>query len=461
MTTQSLRLDSSSRKLPAKNAGGQVRWIICGVLFFAIVLIYIHRNVVSVLKDSVFIDQLKWNDRDWGNIGACFTLAYGVGMLFAGRILDRIGVRRGFFLAALIWTLIAMSHGLLSLVPKDAAVGVAKYSVPATLVVFAITRLGLGVFEGAFFPASIRTVAEWFPKHERALATGIFNAGSAVGALLSPLLVPIIVQHWGWPMAFYIAGGLGFGWLFMWITLYRDVDHHPFVTETERTYIRSDQEPRVKSIPWGKVIGYRQTVAFSLGKLMTDPIWFFYIFWLPGALHKQFNLDLKHFGPPLLVVYLMADGGSVMGGWLSSFLLRLGWSVNLARKTAMLICACLVLPIVSVTYFTSLWPAVFVIGLAAAAHQGWSANLFTLASDTAPRSAVGSVVGIGGMMGAAGSVVFQKSIGNFVTWTNSYTIPFAIAGSAYLSALLVIHLLVPRLEPMQLREEGAFTEHGS
>jgi ACS family hexuronate transporter-like MFS transporter len=461
VTTQTEMLDSKSKPHSPEKAGGRIRWVICAILFGAIVLIYIHRNVVSVLKKSVFQDQLHWSDVDYAHTAVCFTAAYAIGMLFAGRILDRIGVRKGFIIAASFWTVIAMSHGLLSLVPAGGAFANSKFILQMgglSVFSFCMMRVGLGMFEGAFFPASIRTVAEWFPKHERAFATGIFNAGSAVGAILSPLLVPIIAQHWGWPAAFYLAGGLGIVWLFFWITLYRDPENHPLLTKNELTYIRSDQEPRVKSIPWKNVIGYRQTVAFSIGKFMTDPIWWFYIFWLPGVLGSQFNLDLKHFGPPLVVVYLMADGGSVMGGWLSSFFLKQGWTVNKARKTAMLICAILVLPVVTVSHITSLWPAIFIIGLAAAAHQGWSANLFTLASDTAPRSAVGSIVGIGGMMGAVGSFIFQDFIGNVVKWTHgSYAVPFLISGSAYLSALLIIHLLNPALEPIQLRDEGAFT----
>jgi ACS family hexuronate transporter-like MFS transporter len=229
------------------------------------------------------------------------------------------------------------------------------------------------------------------------------------------------------------------------------------LSEAEHVYIRSDQEPKAKSMPWLSVIGHRQTIAFAIGKFMTDPIWWFYIFWLPGALGKQFNLDLKHFGPPLVVVYLMADGGSVMGGWLSSFLLHRGWTTNRARKGAMLICALLVVPMFSVAFIHSLWPAVFIIGTAAAAHQGWSANLFTIPSDTSPRSAVGSIVGIGGMMGAVGSFLFQDLTGNIVEWTHGrYGILYAIAGSAYIAALLVIHALLPRLEPMQLREHQGF-----
>jgi MFS transporter, ACS family, hexuronate transporter len=459
VTNPSVLDDKAAQKPIAAKPDGNIRWIICAILFGAIVLIYIHRNVVSVLNGPVFVNQLHWTSVDYGHVAVCFTMAYAAGMLFAGHILDRIGVRKGFLIAASVWTLIAMAHGALAYLPTHGALASNDLILKMgglTVVGFGVTRFGLGIFEGAFFPASIRTVAEWFPKHERALATGIFNAGSAFGAILSPLLVPWIAQHWGWPTAFYLAGALGIVWLIGWVTLYREVENHPLLTENERTYILSDQEPRVKSIPWRYVIGHRQTVAFALGKFMTDPIWWFYIFWLPGALGKQFGLDLKHFGPPLVVVYLMADGGSVIGGWFSSFLLKRGWTVNKARKTAMLTCACLVLPMFAVSHLTSLWPAVFIIGLAAAAHQGWSANLFTLVSDTAPRSAVGSIVGIGGMLGAVGSFLFQDLVGHVVEH-HSYAIPFFMAGSAYLTALFVIHVLVPGLEPIKLRSEGAFT----
>jgi ACS family hexuronate transporter-like MFS transporter len=325
---------------------------------------------------------------------------------------------------------------------------------PATSVLrgFLGARFLLGIFEGAFFPASIRAVAEWFPKKERAFATGIFNAGSALGALLSPLIVPFIAAAWGWPMAFYLAGGLGVIWIASWIIFYREPEKDARLSAAELQYIRSDQEPRVRSLPWRRIIGYKQTWAFSLGKFLTDPIWWFYIFWLPPFLHSHFNLDLKHFGPPLVIVYLMADGGSIAGGWLSSKLLSLGWSVNAGRKTAMLICALCILPILSVTYIGNMWLAIVLIGLAAAAHQGWSANLFTLASDLTPKAAVSSVVGLGGMSGAIGGVIFQKFTGQVVDKTHTYIIPFAIAGLAYVSVLLVIHLMLPHLEPMKLEQ---------
>jgi ACS family hexuronate transporter-like MFS transporter len=434
---------SNTAELPAverHSPRGYVRWKICALLFGAIVLIYIHRNVVSVLNGDTFGKVFGWNNIDFGHIGMAFTAGYAIGLVCAGRILDRVGVRRGFLGAAIIWTFIAMAHGLVVFLPAG-----------SVLSGFLSARFLLGIFEGAFFPAAIRTVAEWFPKSERALATGIFNAGSALGALLSPLIVPLIAAAWGWPAAFYLAGGLGVFWVAAWFIFYREPERYRSLSPAELRYIRSDQEPRVKSLPWTSIIEHRQTWAFAIGKFVTDPIWWFYIFWLPPFLNHHFKVDLKHFGPPLVIVYLMADGGSVAGGWLSSTLLRRGWSVNAGRKTAMLICALCVVPVLFVTHIGNVWAAVVLIGLAAAAHQGWSANLFTLASDTAPKAAVGSVVGLGGTAGAIGGVLYQQFVGHVVERTHAYIIPFAVAGMAYVSVLLIIHLMLPRLEPMELR----------
>ncbi len=433
---------TNTAELPAlerHSPRGNVRWGVCGILFGAIVLIYIHRNVVSVLNGDTFTKVYGWGDAQFGHIGVAFTAGYAIGLAGVGRFLDRVGVRLGFMVAAMAWTVVAIAHGFVAYLPNSYA-----------LDGFLGLRFALGVFEGAFFPASIRAVAEWFPKSQRALATGIFNAGSALGALLSPLAVPIIAAAWGWPAAFYIAGGLGILWLGSWIAFYHSPEQHPTVTAEELVFIRSDQEPRVKGLPWLKIIGYRQTWAFALGKFVTDPIWWFYIFWLPRFLSTHFKLDLKHFGPPLVIVYLMADGGSVAGGWLSSQLLRRGWSVNAGRKTAMLICALCVVPVLFVTRIHNMWLACVLIGVAAAAHQGWSANLFTLSSDTAPKAAVSSVVGLGGMAGAIGGVLFQQFVGQVVEKTHAFIIPFAVAGLAYIFVLLVIHLMLPRLEPMKL-----------
>jgi ACS family hexuronate transporter-like MFS transporter len=420
---------------------GKLRWLICGLLCLAIILIYIHRNVVSVLQADTLAKIYHWGALDFSHLGMAFTGGYAIGLVGAGRFLDRVGVRVGFLIAVIIWTVLAMAHGFIQYLPAASAInGLIS------------ARFLLGIVEGAFFPAAIRATAEWFPKKERAFSTGVFNAGSAFGALLSPLLVPLVVAQWSWPMAFYLSGGLGIVWIVCWLAYYREPENDLRLSPAELQYIRSDWEPPVKSMPWLKIIGYKQTWAFFIGKFMTDPIWWFYIFWLPSFLHTKFNVDLKHFGPPLVVVYLMADGGSILGGWVSSRLIRAGWTINHARKGTMLLCALCVLPILSVTFLSNMWAAIILIGLAAGAHQGWSANIFTLASDVTPKPAISSVVGFGGMGGAVGGFLFQKFVGNVVDKTGAYFIPFAVAGVAYISVLVVIQVMLPKLEMMKLEE---------
>ena len=434
----SLTNDIEQQPVKATPAG-KLRWLICALLCGAIILIYIHRNVVSVLQADTLARIYGWGTLDFSHLGMAFTGGYAIGLVSAGRFLDRIGVRKGFLIAVIIWTVLAMGHGLIHYLPAASAI---------TGLLWA--RFLLGIFEGAFFPAAIRATAEWFPKSERAFSTGVFNAGSAFGALLSPLIVPLIVAQWSWPMAFYLSGGLGIVWIIAWLALYHEPENDPRLSPAEFAYIRTDWEPQVKSLPWLKIIGYKQTWAFFLGKFMTDPIWWFYLFWLPTFLHSRFSVDLKHFGPPLVVVYLMADGGSIVGGWISSKLIRLGWSINLARKSTMLLCALCILPILSVTYISHMWPAILLIGLAAAAHQGWSANIFTLASDVTPKPAVSSVVGFGGMGGAVGGFLFQNFVGKVVERTHAYFIPFTVAALAYISVLIIIQIMLPHLEQMKL-----------
>jgi ACS family hexuronate transporter-like MFS transporter len=317
---------------------------------------------------------------------------------------------------------------------------------------FVIARFALGIGEAGNFPASIKTVAEWFPKKERALATGIFNAGTNVGALATPLIVPLIVIYWGWYEAFIITGLLGFIWLVFWLLMYKKPEEDPNLSKAELAYIQSDPPEPTARIPWARLFPHRQTWAFAIGKFMTDPIWWVYLFWLPDFLQKNHGLDLKTFGIPLAVIYIIADVGSIGGGWISGALIKKGWSINAGRKIAMLICALAVVPIVFASMTSSLWVAVILIGIAAAAHQGWSANIFTTASDMFPKQAIGSVVGIGGMAGAIGGMFIAKLVGYILETTGSYVPIFAIAASAYLIALLVIHLLAPRLEPARIGE---------
>jgi ACS family hexuronate transporter-like MFS transporter len=437
---------------------GRYRWVICALLFFAATINYVDRQVIGILKPDLQT-QFGWSDeRIYASIVFSFQLAYAIGFIFAGRIMDRLGTRAGFALAIVLWSIAAIAHATADLAPGltlpvfnlDANTGFSIVTLVGAAAGFAVARFALGLGESGNFPASIKTVAEWFPKKERALATGIFNAGTNVGALVTPLVVPWIAVTYGWQWAFILTGAIGFLWLIFWLRVYRHPEAHPRLSKEELAYIRSDPPDSAVKIPWRNLLPHRQTWAFAIGKFMTDPIWWVYLFWLPDFLNRNHGLDLKSFGPPLVVIYLIADVGSIGGGWLSSSLIKRGWSVNRSRKTAMLVCALCVVPIVFASVVSSLWLAVILVGIAAAAHQGWSANLFTLTSDMFPRKAVGSVVGIGGMAGAVGGMFISLLVGAILEATHSYVPIFIIAGSTYLLALLVIHLLTPRLEPAKL-----------
>jgi len=413
---------------------GNFRWVICALLFFAATVNYVDRQVIGILK-PLLEKEFHWTESDYGSIVFAFQTAYALGMLVVGRIMDRIGTRSGFSLSVGLWSIAAMAHAWAS-----------------SVFGFMAARFALGIGESGNFPASIKTVAEWFPKKERALATGIFNAGTNIGALVTPLAVPLIVAAYGWYEAFLITGALGFIWLVAWLLIYRKPEDHPRLSKSELEYINSDKEEQLPQIPWSRLLPHRQTWAFAIGKFLTDPIWWVYLFWLPDFLNKQHGLDLKSFGIPLAVIYIIADFGSVGGGWISGFLIKRGWSVNGGRKTAMLICALAVVPIIFASMTANLWLAVILVGIAAAAHQGWSANIFTLTSDMFPKQAVGSVVGIGGMAGAVGGMLIAKVVGWILDATGSYVPIFIIAASAYLVALTLIHLLSPKLEPAELND---------
>jgi ACS family hexuronate transporter-like MFS transporter len=412
---------------------GRYRWVICGLLFFATTVNYVDRQVLGILSKDLKT-AIGWTEVDYGNIVAAFNAAYAFGLLLAGRLMDRIGTRAGYALAIVWWSLAAMGHAL-----------------ARTPFGFGVARAALGVGEAGNFPAAIKTVAEWFPKKERAFATGLFNAGSNVGAIVAPLTVPWIAMHLGWRWAFILTGALGFLWLVFWLPVYKRPEQHPNVSQAELDHIQSDPpDPPAMKVPWLSLIPHRQTSAFAIGKYLTDPIWWFYLYWIPGFLRDKHGLDLTTIGPPLIAIYLIADIGSIGGGWLSSTFIKQGWSINRSRKTAMLICAFAVTPIIFAANVKSLWVAVALIGLAAAAHQGWSCNLFTTTSDMFPRQAVGSVVGIGGMAGALGGATMAVATGYILQSTGqNYSIVFMIAGTAYLVALLVIHMLVPNLDPVE------------
>jgi MFS transporter, ACS family, hexuronate transporter len=411
------------------------RWRICALLFAATTINYIDRQVLGVLAPDLG-RLIGWNEIQYSHIVVAFQAAYAIGLVCAGAVIDRLGTRLGYALAICIWSAAAMSHALVR-----------------TVLGFAIARFVLGLGEAGNFPAGIKTVAEWFPRRERALATGLFNAGSNIGAILAPLIVPWVAVNWGWQYAFLCTGVLSATWLVIWLKQYRAPAEHPGVSAEELAYIRSDPAEPAQKIPWSSLIRYRQTWAFAAAKFMTDPIWWFFLFWLPKFLNSEYGLSLTELGPPLIAVYLMSDVGSIAGGWIAARFIKRGWSVNRARKSAMLICALAVVPIVFAASAHSLWTAVGLIGLATAGHQGWSANVFTLSSDMFPSRAVAAVVGIGGFAGAVGGVLISTFTGFLLQSTGSYIPVFIMAGSAYLLALAVVHLIAPRLQPARLESK--------
>lgn len=408
------------------------RWTVCALLFVVTTINYIDRQVLGILAPTLQ-RQLHWSEADYGDVVSRFTLVYAFGFLVAGRLLDRIGVRRGFAIAVVAWSVAAIAHAF-----------------ARTTAGFSAARAFLGLGESANFPGAIKAVAEWFPKRERALATGIFNAGTNTGAIITPLLVPWIAVTWGWQWAFIATGSLGFLWLALWLALYRSPASHPRVTADELAHIRSDPaDAPLGATPWVRFFGYRQTWAVVTGKLMADPIWWFYLYWLPKFLDTRYGIKLAQVALPLIVVYVVADVGSVGGGWLSSALIRRGWTVNRARKAAMLLMALAIVPTALAPAAGSMWTAVAIVSVAAAAHQAWSANVYTLASDMFPRESVGSVMGIGAFGGAAGGALFQVVTGRILQHNrNDYAPIFIACGFAYISAWCIIHLLAPRLRPV-------------
>jgi ACS family hexuronate transporter-like MFS transporter len=415
---------------------GSFRWTICALLFLATTINYVDRQVISILapmlQKKIGFDQLQY-----GYIVTAFEGAYALGLLIVGRIIDKIGTKKGYSYSLFLWSLAAMGHALVQ-----------------TAFGFGVARFLLGLGESGNFPAAIKATAEWFPKKERALATGFFNSGANVGAIVAPLLVPWLTLKFGWQAAFLFTGAIGFIVLIIWIWMYKLPEYHEKVTKEELAYIKSDQEVEEQvKVPWLKLLKYRQTWAFVIGKFLTDPIWWFYLYWLPKFFNEHYGLDLAHIGLPLVVVYTMTTVGSIGGGWISSAFIKRNSTINKGRKTAMLICAVCVVPIIFASVVTQLWSAVALIGLAAAAHQGWSANIFTSVSDMFPTKAVGSVVGLGGMAGSIGGMLIATAAGLILQLTGHYLILFIICGFAYLIALFIFHVLVPNMEPVKLPAE--------
>jgi len=411
---------------------GHARWLICGLLFFAASVNYMDRQVIALLKPTLQA-QFGWTEIGYGNIVFAFTLAYGIGSLLVGKLIDRLGTRIGFSLAVLFWSLSAVAH---------AAAG--------SLFQFGLARFSLGLGEAGSFPASIKAIAEWFPKKERALATGIFNSGTNVGAIVTPMLVTWLMNSFGWRMAFIATGGLGMLWIITWLALFQRPEKSKLVSARELEWIRSDQEEVQGGVPWRKLLGLRQAWAVGLGKFFTDPIWWVYLFWIPDFLSRNLKLNLSGMVLPLFIIYSGASVGSIGGGWLSSRLLKYGWSVNASRKMAMLVCALAVTPIMLAARTGNAWVAIGLIALAAGAHQGWSANVYTLASDMFPRAAVGSVIGFGTFLGTVAGMLISKVVGYILQHTGSYVPVFLIAGLAYLVALGFVQALAPRLEKAEM-----------
>jgi len=423
---------------------GNYRWVVVALLFFATTINYLDRQIIGYLKPTL-AGEFHWTEEDYSHLVTVFTAAYAAGLLIFGGIIDKIGTKVGYTVSIIIWSISAMLHAIVK-----------------STFGFGVVRVALGLGESGNFPAAIKAVAEWFPKRERAFATGLFNSGANIGAVVAPVLVPWILGIYGWQMAFLITGAIGFVWLIFWLIFYEIPSRHKKLTAAEFEFINSDTDEVVspgddKSVKWAQLLGFRQTWTFVVGKLLTDPIWWFFLFWLPSYFASTFNLDLKKPSLPLVIVYTATTIGSIGGGYLSSWLIKKGWPTFKARKTAMFIFALCVVPVISAKYATNIWQAVALISLAAAAHQAWSATIFTTASDMFPRKAVSSIVGIGGMAGAVGGMLFPlligyildtyKKMGHIVT---GYNIIFFICGCAYLLAWTLMHVLSPRMKKVEL-----------
>ena len=411
---------------------GRVRWTICAMLFAATSINYMDRQVISILKPTLE-HSIGLTEIGYGYIVDAFQLAYAIGLLAAGRCVDRVGTRVGYMAIMALWSLSAMGHALAN-----------------TVMEFAVARFSLGLGESGNFPAAIKTVAEWFPQHERSLATGIFNSGANLGAVLAPLIVPWVTIHYGWHAAFLVTGCFSALWILWWYRNYRKPSDHPTLTGEELRHIYREAAAQMgPSAPWTRLLGYRQTWGYSLAKFLTDPIWWFYLFWLPSYFSAKFHLDLSHLGLPLIIVYNASAVGSIGGGWLPQPFQRLGLRAAHARLAAMLLCACAVLPVLAMSRVHAEWVAIALLSVGAAAHQGWSANLYTTASDMFPRSAVGSMTGIGGMAGAAGGALLAYYAGHILERTHSYSSLFFIAGGAYLAAWIVLQIFAPGLREVE------------
>ena len=417
---------------------GSYRYRILAMLVYATTINYFDRSIIGVMAPT--LEKIfGWNNNDYANIMIAFKIAYAIGMLTMGGIIDRLGTRKGYTLAIGIWSIFGMLHAAVR--PAFSIIG------------FSLARFGLGFGESGHFPAAQKTVAEWFPKKERAFATGIYNAATSIGAIAAPFIIAMIVDEvtgHNWQVPFLITGGLSSIWVLLWLRTYKKPEDHPKLSKKELEYIESDSSLENKEkIAWGKVFPKRQTWAFATAKI-TDAVWWFYLFWGAKFLAATFDVSLHNIGVPFLIMYLLADGGSILGGWISGFFMSKGWSTNKARKLTLLMCALIILPVCYVAITENKWLAVVLIGIGAAGHQAWSANIFTLVSDVFPKKAVGSVTGIGGMIGAVAGIIGDKVLGKVLdsSGNTGYFWAFLIAGSMYLIILGIVHLIMPNMKPL-------------
>jgi len=406
------------------------------MLFFAASINYLDRQVLGLLAPTLQ-HSIGWTEAQYGYIVGAFQFAYAIGLVLAGRLVDRLGSRIGYAIIMVFWSLASMGHAL-----------------AASALGFGIARFFLGLGESGSFPAAIKTTAEWFPQRERSLVTGIFNSGTNVGAIVAPAFIPWITLKFGWRAAFLATGVFGAVWIVWWITRYSRPEDHSRISPSELQHIHDGRPEPASEIPWGKLLSYRQTWAFAGAKFLTDPIWYFYLYWLPKFFDARYHLGLGNIGLPLIVVYNLSAAGSIGGGWLPTAFTKAGMSMARARLSAMLICASLILPIFLASRVSSLWSAVGILGLATAAHQGWSANLFTTVSDMFPGSSVGAVVGIGGMAGSVGAVLFSLSTGWVLQVYHSYTPLFSVAAASYLVGLVFLQIMAPGLKKADVHIQG-------
>jgi ACS family hexuronate transporter-like MFS transporter len=413
---------------------GNYRWRIVVLLFFATTINYIDRQVIGILKPFI-AEDLNWSEDDYGYIVSAFQIAYAIGLVITGRYLDKAGTRLGYLWAVIVWSIAGIAHA--------AALGV--YS-------FALARAALGIGESANFPAAVKTVAEWFPKKERAFATGLFNSGATIGAIIAPVIVSAITLAFGWRWAFIVTGALGFLWIGFWLAFYHSPSEHPKLTSEEFKYINQDDDSTVanQNMRWSELLKYKQTYAICATRFISDWIWWFFLFWIPDFLNKTQNINLKEMVLPLIVIYAVSSIGGISGGWISSQFIKSGKGIDFARKTTILFCALLVLPVVLVSYVSNLWIVVFLIAIAAAGHQGWASNIFSIVSDIFPKKAVGSMTGLSGFVGAIGGAFSATFVGLILEATTSYFLIFTIASVMYLINWLIIKLFIPEIKPIQI-----------